>query len=154
MPSAFAYLPPASHALWFIACYQQFTITMFYTAAYFVTLFVNARNLRGTVAPWFLLKLFILCFDFADSSTRSIILQPYNWADTAKVCESFYFRFLSKVQKLHSYTCTLIKAPPPMRPPYLQSGPPKAVVNCCKVHVTAFVSVVSRYLSHSLFNTN
>ena len=26
-------------------------ITVFYTAAYFVSLFVNARNLRGTVAP-------------------------------------------------------------------------------------------------------
>ena len=32
MPSAFAYLPPASHALWFIACYQQFTIMMFFTS--------------------------------------------------------------------------------------------------------------------------
>ena len=31
MPSAFAYLPPASHALWFIACYQQFTITMYFS---------------------------------------------------------------------------------------------------------------------------
>ena len=61
-----------------------------------------------------------------DSSTRSIILQPYNWADTAKVCESFYFRFLSMVQKLHSSVCRwLIKAPPPMRPPYLESGPLK-----------------------------
>ena len=52
--------------------------------------------------------------------TKRIPLKPVN---------SFLFVFFSKVQKLHSYTCTLIKAPPPMRPPYLQSGPPKAVVN-------------------------
>ena len=32
MPSAFAYLPPASHALQFIVCYQQFTIMMFFTS--------------------------------------------------------------------------------------------------------------------------
>ena len=50
-------------------------------------------------------------------------------ADTTKNCEQFYFRLFSQVQKLHSYTCTLIKAPPPLRPPCLQSGPPKAVVN-------------------------
>ena len=132
MPSAFAYLPPASHALWFIACYQQFTITMYFSPLLISSHYSSMRVTSGDGNSLILLKLFILCFDFADSSTRSIILQPYNWADTAKVCESFYFRFLSKVQKLHSCKNTLIKAPPPMRPPYLQGGPLKRLLIVAK----------------------
>ena len=93
----------------------------------------SMRVTSGDGNSLILLKLFILCFDFADSSTRSIILQPYNWADTAKVCESFYFRFLSKVQKLHSSVKRwLIKAPPPMRLLFKNNKPLKRLLIVAK----------------------
>ena len=62
MPSAFAYLPPASHALQFIVCYQQFTIMMFFTSLLISLPYSSMRVTSGDGNSLILLKLFILCF--------------------------------------------------------------------------------------------
>lgn len=62
----------------------------------------------------------------------------------------FSFDF-SQVQKLHSYTCTLIKAPPPMRPPCKQTRPLQRSLIGCKVHATRlFLSFLADCYIHFL----
>ena len=154
MPSAFAYLPPASHALWFIACYQQFTITMYFSPLLISLPYSSMRVTSRDGCSLNLLKLFILCFDFADSSTRSIILQPHKWSGYRVNLWIVFFSFALAGAKTPLQRKTLAYKSTAANASALFTGrTAKAVVNCCKVHATSFVSVVSRYLSHSLFNT-
>ena len=138
MPSDFSYLPPASRALQFIVFYQQFTITMYFSPLLISLPYSSMRVTSRDGCSLNLLKLFILCFGFCGQfssahlfsalqvvkawfiytvhSTQFILHSSiaqfiHTHADTTKTCESFYFRLLSQVQKLHSYKCTLIKAP-------------------------------------------
>ena len=76
MPSDFSYLPPASHALQFIACYQQFTITMYFSSLLISLPYSSVRVTSRDGNSLNLLKLFILCFDLADSSALLVVLQP------------------------------------------------------------------------------
>ena len=62
MPSAFAYLPPAFHALQFIVCYQQFTITMYFSPLLISLPYSSVRVTSRDGNSLNLLKLFILCF--------------------------------------------------------------------------------------------
>ena len=64
MPSDFSYLPPASHALQFIVCYQQFTITMYFSPLLISLPYSSMRVTSGDGNSLILLKLFILCFVF------------------------------------------------------------------------------------------
>lgn len=117
MPSDFSYLPPASHALQFIVCYQQFTVMMFFTSLLISLPYSSMRVTSRDGNSLNLLKLFYIMLRFSRIVRHSpSFFSPTSGADTAKTCELFSFRFLSKVQKLLSSVVRwLIKAPPPLR---------------------------------------
>ena len=155
MPSDFSYLPPASHALQFIVCYQQFTIMMFFTSLLISLPYSSMRVTSGDGNSLILLKLFILCFDSRGqfdpvhhSSAPQVERIP------RKPVNSFIF-VCSRWCKNSSPAFSLAyKSTAAFASTLFTEHTAKAVVNCCKVHATSFVSVVSRLLLHSLFNTN
>lgn len=130
MPSAFAYLPPASHALQFIVCYQQFTVMMFFSSLLisfpYSSVRVTSRDGRSLI---FTKTFYIMLKTARIIQFDSLLFVVYTTQGYRAVSWIVLFSFSlegAKTPLVHMYA---YKSTAAVRPLWLQSSPPQAVAN-------------------------